>query len=386
MDYRLEQLRFELREDPSSRSFFKLGEHLRREGEHDEAIDVLRTGLEHHPRYVAAWVSLGRALLAAGQGAEAAVALDTALELDPGNAVAARAAGEAGIANEEWVKAVKALKLARGLTPQDDSLDERIVFVETKLGERGELEAPEPAPQPPEEPLADVPDDAAAENPFAVQPTARPGVWSAANDVFEAGWVADEDVAQVAEDDSPDDATGGSPHPVEDAGDADTGAGDIFEVAAETIPSPAIMIDDADEPPEPESNSEPEPEPEPEPESEPRDEHEHEPEPAAAPDPEPVPATDDESAPDPDIPVPTMTLAQLAISQGDLDLAEHTLRGVLESEPENREASRLLESLQTVRRTGPEVAERSEDPATGTTQKLRRWLDTVRLASERLGS
>ncbi len=131
MDYRLEQLRFELREDPSSRVFFKLGEHLRREGELDEAIEVLRAGLlGHHPRYIAAWVSLGRALLAAGDGAEAATALDRALELDPGNAVAARAAGEAAIVNQEWVKAVKALKRSRGLTPQDDALDERIIFVE----------------------------------------------------------------------------------------------------------------------------------------------------------------------------------------------------------------------------------------------------------------
>jgi cytochrome c-type biogenesis protein CcmH/NrfG len=81
-----------------------------------------------------------------------------------------------------------------------------------------------------------------------------------------------------------------------------------------------------------------------------------------------------------------MTLARLAIEQGDLDLAEETLQGVLASQPENQEAVRLLESLRMVRFDGAEIAERSEDPARAKIQKLRRWLDTVRLASERLGS
>ena len=75
MDYRLEQFRFELREDPSSRSFFKLGECLRREDELDEAVQTLRAGLKLHPGYIAAWVSLGRALLAGGKNIGAAEAL-----------------------------------------------------------------------------------------------------------------------------------------------------------------------------------------------------------------------------------------------------------------------------------------------------------------------
>ncbi len=127
MDYRLEQLRFELREDPSSRIFFKLGEHLRREGELDEAVEILRRGLEEHPTYVSAWVSLGRALIDRGiESTEASTALGRALALDPENAVASRYAGEAAIANGEWVEAIKALKRARALSPHDEALDERI--------------------------------------------------------------------------------------------------------------------------------------------------------------------------------------------------------------------------------------------------------------------
>jgi len=202
MDYRLEQFRFELREDPSSRSFFKLGECLRREDQLDEAVQILRAGLETHPGYIAAWVSLGRALLAGGKNIGAAEALTQALELDPDNAVAALFAGEAAIANEEWVEAVKSLKRARGLTPQDDALDERIAFVENKLAGLGLLERPKPPaivkPPPPPVPV----ETGAVGEPFAVQPAGDTGEWEDANDVFASGWVNDEDVASLTVDDA----------------------------------------------------------------------------------------------------------------------------------------------------------------------------------------
>jgi len=404
MDYRLEQLRFELRDDPSSRSFFKLGEHLRREGELDEAIEVLQTGLAHHPRYVAAWVSLGRALLAAGHGAEAATALDTALELDPGNAVAARAAGEAAVVNEEWVKAVKNLKLARGLAPQDDSLNERIQYVEGTLAELGQLEAPEMRAQATTEPLLRTTEDDAADDPFAVRATGDDGVWSDANDVFAADWVDDADVAQVVDDDQPD-APAESPQPfdvdagveeemapdqllpvedrqlAEDAGVGDAGASkeDVFEVAADELPPPDEAIDDPMLLPEPEAVPAPEPEIEIEleaaPESEPKPEVEEEIEPAV-----------DLLSKVEEIPLPTLTLARLAIEQGDFELAEKTLHGVLASEPENEEATQLLESFLTAPSVAADVAEGGQDLANMKVRKLRRWLDAVRLASERLDS
>ena len=344
MDYRLEQFRFELREDPSSRSFFKLGEHLRREGELGEAIEVLRAGLlEHHPRYVAAWVSLGRALLAAGDGAEAATALDRALDLDPGNAVAARAAGEAAIVNQEWVKAVKTLKRARGLSPQDDALDERIEFVEDKLEELGILEQPtSSADESPELPPAPVATDAAAGEPFAVKPAGDTGDWEDANDVFAAGWVDDDDVASLTADDTPEDPTIQEPPPPE------------IEVEVIDEETPVFAADEALSIPDPEPEADPEREPEP----------------------EPVPE---------DLPLQTITLARLAIEQGDLDLAEKTLRGVLEIDPGNQDAGRLLESLLEAP-PPPEAASGAREVADAKIRALREWLEAARLASERLDS
>ena len=68
---RIADLQRDLAANPGSRQFYQLGELLRRDGHAAEAAEVLRSGLGHHPRYVAAWVSLGRACIEAGESTEA---------------------------------------------------------------------------------------------------------------------------------------------------------------------------------------------------------------------------------------------------------------------------------------------------------------------------
>jgi len=148
MDERIIELRAELREDPTSRLFYQLGELLRREEAHEEAVRVLRAGLTHHPRYVAAWVALGRSLSTLERHAEAEEACARALELDPENAVAARMIGESAAARGDLVRAVKALQLARVLAPRDPDLEELIAEVETDLSREGPLRQPTEAEEP----------------------------------------------------------------------------------------------------------------------------------------------------------------------------------------------------------------------------------------------
>jgi hypothetical protein len=126
---------------------------------------------------------------------------------------------------------------------------------------------------------------------------------------------------------------------------------------AQTIPQPVY---------------EPEPELEPELETEPEPELEAEPEPES-----------ETELPVDDLPVPTMTLARLAVEQGDLEMAEKTVRRILEREPAHEDALRLLDEI-----TGetpedvPQIA--AEDPSDPRVRALQRWLETVRLTSERL--
>ncbi|MCD4750302.1 MAG: hypothetical protein K8R59_13100 [Thermoanaerobaculales bacterium] len=146
MDPRIDELRTLLREEPGSRRFFQLGELLRKENDLAGAEGVLQAGLEHHPRYVAAWVSLGRVRMATAEYGKAEQSFAHALELDPENAVAARLIGETAEIERDWVRAVKAFKLARALSPRDPDLDFKISQMELRLvGEPDEAEPVAPS-------------------------------------------------------------------------------------------------------------------------------------------------------------------------------------------------------------------------------------------------
>ncbi len=389
MDYRLEQLRFQLREDPSSRIFFKLGEHLRREGELDEAIGVFRSGLKQHPRYVAAWVSLGRALFDNNDAEGAQAAVERGLQLDPENPVAARILGEAAIRLGDWLTAVKALKLARGLSPQDEALDERIVFVEERLAELGLLKKAPAArrDRPLKAPAGAGPGGAPAEEPFGVRSAADTGTWNDTNDVFAAGWVAaagepaGEEQGASSGDETAAEENGGLEAPeafVPNQPLSDSEAETMNEAGEPVVINEEYPTADPEPVPgfEPAAAFAPEPFPEPAPPSDFKT--------PPLPMPESWPAS--EAALDlgaDGLPLPTMTLARLAIDQGDFDLAERTLRGVLEREPDRHEAAELLQAL-TAGPPPPALSEDIEDPSKAKARALQRWLEAVRLASERL--
>ncbi len=381
MDYRLEQFRFELREDPSSRVFFKLGEHLRREGELQEAIAVLGNGLEQHPKYVAAWVSLGRALLDAGSSRQAAEALSRALALDPENAVASRFAGEAAIANTEWVEAIKALKRARALSAPDDTLDERILFVERHLAAIGQLQVAAPFARPTGTPAWSRPTGRSLDTVFA-EAENEPMGDSAGDDVF----VIDTSEEEVADAEPPPENDGRATVAIPLA-EMPIPRFEIEELASEPVaPASAPEVEtlleidadaiigaqrgDGEQPAtvpisvaEVESAIEPEPEPEPDFDFD---------------------LLDDVGFLSDELPLPTMTLARLALDQGDLELAEKTLRGVLDRDPDHAEATRLLAGLTAGAGGDIPGGEAVDETGDARARALRRWLEAVRLASERL--
>ena len=123
---RIEELRRELAANPGSRQFYQLGELLRRDAHPAEAAGVLRSGLAHHPRYVAAWVSLGRACIESGESTEAVSGLREALALDPGNPVAWRLLGEAYLALGQRPRALEAMTRCLELVPGDEVLQSAV--------------------------------------------------------------------------------------------------------------------------------------------------------------------------------------------------------------------------------------------------------------------
>src|SRR5438105_1374712 len=87
---RIEELRRRVQADPASIAFAALAEEFRRVGRYDDAIETCRTGLQRHPAYLSARVTLGRALIETGDYEGAREELETVLRSAPENLAAIR--------------------------------------------------------------------------------------------------------------------------------------------------------------------------------------------------------------------------------------------------------------------------------------------------------
>ncbi len=87
---RLDELRRRVESDPASIAFAQLAEEYRRSGNFEEAVRICRIGLEQHPAYLSARVTLGRALMELQQHDEAQAAFEYVLLSAPDNLIALR--------------------------------------------------------------------------------------------------------------------------------------------------------------------------------------------------------------------------------------------------------------------------------------------------------
>ena len=176
---KIEELRFRIKTDPKSRLFFPLAEELRKVSAHADAEAVLRAGLEHHPTYLSAWVSLGRVLREEKNDPAAVEALTKAMQLDPGNVVAARLLADAYLAQGEKLEALKKYKLVHALMPADEELEATIRRIEHEVN-------PPPVVAPEPEVQVQPEEEAAGEGAGATQGSAGAVVSAAAED--ESPW------------------------------------------------------------------------------------------------------------------------------------------------------------------------------------------------------
>lgn len=87
---RLDDLKRRVQLDPASIAFAALAEEFRRAGRFEEAVTTCKAGLQRHPAYLSARVTLGRALIEVGQFDEARQELEHVLRLAPENLAAIR--------------------------------------------------------------------------------------------------------------------------------------------------------------------------------------------------------------------------------------------------------------------------------------------------------
>jgi len=87
---RIEELRRRVQADPASIAFAALAEEYRRLGRFEEAVATCHAGLQRHPAYLSARVTLGRALVETGDYDGARAQFETVLQSAPENIAAIR--------------------------------------------------------------------------------------------------------------------------------------------------------------------------------------------------------------------------------------------------------------------------------------------------------
>jgi|SRR5215471_14765499 len=87
---RIEELRRRVQADPASIAFAALAEEYRRLGRYEEAVQTCDAGLQRHPAYLSARVTLGRALIETGDYDGARDQFETVLRSAPENIAAIR--------------------------------------------------------------------------------------------------------------------------------------------------------------------------------------------------------------------------------------------------------------------------------------------------------
>ena len=114
---RIDELKRRVQQDPASIAFAALADEYRRAGMFHDAVETCRAGLQRHPAYVSARVTLGRSLVELGEFEEARQHLEQVLRSAPENLAAIRALADIHRRNgeplESAIEAVEASSAAQ---------------------------------------------------------------------------------------------------------------------------------------------------------------------------------------------------------------------------------------------------------------------------------
>lgn len=119
---RIDDLRRRVQKDPASIAFAQLAEECRRAGHHEEAVDVCRAGLDLHPGYLSARVTLGRALIELNDLDAALTELELVLKSAPENLAAIRGLAEIHHRRGSLAEALAQYRAALALARNDPDL------------------------------------------------------------------------------------------------------------------------------------------------------------------------------------------------------------------------------------------------------------------------
>ena len=130
---RIEELRRRVQKDPASIAFAQLAEEYRRAASYEEAIATCRAGLQIHPGYLSARVTLGRALIEVDDLDGAETELSCVLRTAPENLAAIRGLAEIHHRRGNLSEALAFYQGALGLARHDPDLEQTVTEISRAL-------------------------------------------------------------------------------------------------------------------------------------------------------------------------------------------------------------------------------------------------------------
>jgi tetratricopeptide (TPR) repeat protein len=131
---KIEELRRRMQRDPTSIAFAQLAEEYRRAGRFQEAIETCCAGLEQHPGYLSARVTLGRSLIEVGEIDHAQLELAQVLSAAPENLAALRGLAEIHHRRGDLPDALRYYRSALDLAQHDPDLEQVVQEITRQLG------------------------------------------------------------------------------------------------------------------------------------------------------------------------------------------------------------------------------------------------------------
>jgi tetratricopeptide (TPR) repeat protein len=126
----IERLKERVNKDPNSKLFVPLAEEYKKIGMISEAIETLINGLERHPGYMSARVSLGKIHLDKGNLDEASSEFEKVVSAIPDNLYAHRKLAEIYRALSVREKAIEEFKIVLKLNPLDWDAEKNLALLE----------------------------------------------------------------------------------------------------------------------------------------------------------------------------------------------------------------------------------------------------------------
>lgn len=130
------------RENPQGFAFANYADALRKTGEAERALEVLREGLALHPTYLPANIVLGRCHLDVGDDASAHSAFQRVLSLDPENVIALKALADTSERQAHYTDAQRWLEQLLTVDRGNDAAREQLARVQMAAFEAAEAPVP----------------------------------------------------------------------------------------------------------------------------------------------------------------------------------------------------------------------------------------------------